>query len=147
MKLDNLNKLKGVKSAKKRRGRGAGSGKGMHTTGAGHKGQKARAGNSMPFGFEGGQVPLYKKLPKLGGFRSLNPKKVAIINLSNLNKFDEGAVVTPESIVESGMINFIPRHGVKVLANGEIEKKLTLKGFLFSESAKQKLEKAGCKIE
>lgn len=147
MEFDKLTRLDGIKGKKKRRGRGAGSGKGNHTTGTGNKGQKSRAGHSLPFGFEGGQVPLYKKLPKLGGFRSVNRKQVASVNISDLASFKEGAVVQPQDLSEKGIIRYVPRHGVKVLAKGEISKKLTLKGFSFSGSAREKLEKAGCIIE
>lgn len=147
MKLHELKRVKSNKTKSKRRGRGVGSGKGAHTTGSGTKGQKSRSGSSIPFGFEGGQVPLHRKMPKIGGFRNPTTKSIAHISLKDLNKFKASTVVTPEKLLESKILKKLPKHGVKILANGDINKKLTLKGFLYSESAKMKLEAAGCKIQ
>ena len=143
MELHNLIKLKGKQRSAKRVGRGGGSGKGWHTTGRGQKGQKARVGHSIPVGFEGGQVPLYKRLPMLGGFHNHRTKRVIGVALEKLNVFKEGATVTPKDLADKKIIKHVPREGVKILANGELKKKLTLKGFLFSKSAREKLEKAG----
>ena len=144
--LSNLGKIKGNKSKKKRRGRGIGSGVGGHTTGSGHKGQKSRSGANIPVGFEGGQVPLYKRLPSLGGFRNTHAKKIVAIPLWKLNSFADGSEITPEVLVEENIINCVPKDGVKILGNGEISKKLKVKGFKLSSSAKEKIEKAGGKV-
>lgn len=146
MDLFNLYKLLGNSKKKKRVGRGAGSGKGFHTTGKGTKGQKARTGHSLPYGFEGGQVPLYKKLPQVVGFKNPRRKEIFNVALSYFNKFEDGQVITPDMLYKS-KYKANPRHGVKILANGELEKKLTFSKFLISEAAKQKIEKAGGKIE
>jgi large subunit ribosomal protein L15 len=145
MRLNSLKKIKGNKSKSKRLGRGFGSGKGGHTVGRGSKGQKARS--KIPFGFEGGQIPLYKKMPQIGGFRSFRPKRITHVSLSDFNVFSANTVVEPKDLVEKGVIKKAPKHGVKILANGEIEKKITFKGFLTSESAKKKIEKAGCTLK
>jgi len=146
MMLNNLSKIKGNKSKKKRRGRGIGSGVGGHTTGSGQKGQKSRSGYNIPVGFEGGQVPLYRRLPSLGGFRNTHTKKIVAVSLGKLDVFSDGSEVTPELLVEKKIINSIPKHGVKILGTGEIKKKLTVKGFKLSSSAKEKIEKAGGKV-
>ena len=142
MKLSKLTRV--TKKKSKRLGRGYGSGKGGHTVGRGAKGQKAR--NTVPFGFEGGQIPLYKRLPKLGGFRNPTKKDIVAISLSKLNLFKAGEVVTPEKLVDKGIIRRIPRHGVKVLNKGILGKKLTLKGFTASKEALKKIKKAGSKL-
>jgi large subunit ribosomal protein L15 len=146
MKLNELKKLKGTRSSKKRIGRGTASGKGGHTVGRGHKGQKARAGSSIPVGFEGGQTPLYKRLPMIGGFKSTSRFKVIGVPLNRLNVFEKGTVVTPKSLVDKRVIRNLGKNRVKILGNGKIDRKLVLKGFLYSEKAKEKLEKAGAKI-
>lgn len=147
MELHNITKTTGYKKPAKRVGRGFGSKKGGHTSGRGMKGQNSRKGRHAPFGFEGGQVPFYKKLPQIGGFKNHNSKKIITVYLGELNSlFANGATVSPKSLVESGYVKEIPRHGVKILANGKIEKKLKLAGFRMSESAKTALEKAGCEI-
>lgn len=146
MDLFNLYKILGNNKRRKRVGRGAGSGKGFHTTGRGTKGQKARTGRSLPYGFEGGQVPLYKKLPQVVGFKNPRKKEVFNVSLSYFNKFEDGQVITPEMLYRS-KFKSSPRNGVKILANGNLEKKLTFSKFLISESAKQKIEEAGGKIE
>ena len=122
-----------------RRGRGHGSGNGK-TAGKGHKGQKARSGAPRP-GFEGGQMPLYRRLPKRG-FTNRNTKEIVGINVSALERFDNGAEVSVETLIESGIIKN-PRDGVKILGNGEITKKLNVKANAFSEGAKQKIEALG----
>ena len=121
------------------RGRGHGSGNGK-TAGKGHKGQKARSGATRP-GFEGGQMPLYRRLPKRG-FTNRNTKEIVGINVSTLERFDNDAVVTVESLMEIGIIKN-PKDGVKILGNGELTKKLTVKVDAFSEGAKAKIEAAG----
>ena len=122
-----------------RRGRGHGSGNGK-TAGKGHKGQKARSGAPRP-GFEGGQMPLYRRIPKRG-FTNRNTKEIVAINVSVLEKFDNDTEVTVATLIENGIIKN-PRDGVKILGNGELTKKLTVKVNAFSESAKAKIEAAG----
>ena len=145
----NLSELKPAEGSKKdnmfRRGRGHGSGNGK-TAGKGHKGQKARSGAPRP-GFEGGQLPLYMRLPKRG-FKNINSKNIVGINLDRLNSFDDGADVTLESLVKSGIIsNPNTIDGVKILGNGELTKKLNVKVNAFSASAKEKIEALGGKAE
>ena len=139
----NLSELKPAEGSKQsnefRRGRGHGSGNGK-TAGKGHKGQKARSGAPRP-GFEGGQLPLYRRLPKRG-FTNINSKEIVAINVGTLNAFDEGAVVTVEALVEKGIIKN-PKDGVKILGNGELTKKLDVKANAFSASAKEKIEALG----
>ena len=126
-----------------RRGRGHASGNGK-TAGKGHKGQKARSGATRP-GFEGGQMPLYRRIPKRG-FTNRNSKTIIGINVSDLERFDNDSVVTVETLIEAGIVKN-PRDGVKILGNGELTKKLTVKAAAFSESAKEKIEQAGGKAE
>ena len=140
MELSNLRPAEGSKhSANFRRGRGHGSGNGK-TAGKGHKGQKARSGATRP-GFEGGQMPLYRRLPKRG-FTNRNTKEIVAINVSALVRFENDAVVTVESLMEIGIVKN-PRDGVKILGDGELTKKLTVKVDAFSEGAKAKIEAAG----
>ncbi len=140
MELSNLKPAAGsVHSDNFRKGRGHGSGNGK-TAGKGHKGQKARSGAPRP-GFEGGQMPLYRRLPKRG-FTCINSKNIVGINLSALEAFEDGAEVTVETLIETGIVKN-PRDGVKILGNGEITKKLTVKANAFSEGAKAKIEAAG----
>lgn len=140
MELSNLKPAEGSKhSANFRRGRGHGSGNGK-TAGKGHKGQRARSGAARP-GFEGGQMPLYRRIPKRG-FTNRNTKEIVGINVSALERFDNDAVVTVESLMEIGIVKH-PRDGVKILGNGELTKKLTVKVNGFSEGAKAKIEAAG----
>lgn len=146
MELDKLTKLKGIKNKAKRVGRGIGSGKGGHTSGRGNKGQKAREGNKPALGFEGGQVPLYKRLPHIGGFRNPVSKKFTSVPLSKLNSFADGTEVSPIELLKSGSVKKIARHGVKILAVGELKKKLTLIGFIYSEKARTLVQKSGSKI-
>jgi len=144
MELNELIKTK--TRSKKRLGRGIGSGKGGHTVGRGTKGQKARTGYNLPRGFEGGQVPLWKKIPQIGGFKSSRAKRIISVSLSKFNLFADGDVVTPQSLIEVGVFKKLNRSKVKVLDYGKLEKKVELKGFLYSKSVKEKLEKAGAKI-
>ena len=139
----NLSELKpaagSTHSANFRVGRGDGSGNGK-TAGKGHKGQKARSGAPRP-GFEGGQMPLYRRLPKRG-FTNRNTKDIVSINITELNRFEDGAVVTIETLVENGVIKN-PKDGVKILGNGELTKKLTVKANAFSASAAEKIQALG----
>ena len=139
----NLSELKpaagSTHSANFRVGRGHGSGNGK-TAGKGHKGQKARSGAPRP-GFEGGQMPLYRRLPKRG-FTNRNTKDIVSINITELNRFEDGAVVTIETLVENGVIKN-PKDGVKILGNGELTKKLTVKANTFSASAAEKIQALG----
>ncbi len=144
MKLHDLAPAQGSIKESKRIGRGAASGQGK-TAGKGHKGQKARSGGSIRPGFEGGQMPLARRLPKRG-FNNIFAKKIVAINLSSLNAFDDGAVVNAEALVEKGIIKKA-YDGVKVLGNGKITKKLTVQATAFSASAKQEIETAGGKAE
>lgn len=146
MNLSNLIKVKNIK-AKKIVGRGIGSGKGGHCVGKGAKGQKVRKGHKIKVGFEGGQVPLYKRLPQIGGFRNPVSKDIFAINLDVLNRFDEGSEVTVESLLTTKVIKRTPRHGIKILSRGKLEKKLVLKGFLYSAAAKEKIEKSGSTLQ
>ncbi len=140
MELSNLRPAEGsVHSKNFRRGRGHASGNGK-TAGKGHKGQKARSG-APRIGFEGGQMPLYRRIPKRG-FKNINTKDIVAINVSRLEVFDNGATVTVESLVEKGIIQDA-RDGVKILGNGELTKKLDVKVSAFSESAKSKIEANG----
>jgi len=140
MDLSNLRPAEGsVHSDNFRRGRGHGSGNGK-TAGKGHKGQKARSGAPRP-GFEGGQMPLYRRLPKRG-FKNRNTKDIVAINVDFLNRLEDGSVVTAESLVEAGVIRHA-RDGVKILGKGDLTKKLTVKVSAVSESAKAKIEAAG----
>ena len=144
IELSNLSPAEGsVKSDNFRRGRGHGSGNGK-TAGKGHKGQKARSGAPRP-GFEGGQMPLYRRIPKRG-FNCPSHKEIVGINLSALDRFEDGAVVDVDALVESGVVRN-PKDGVKILGNGDITKKLTVKANAFSASAKEKIEAAGGNAE
>ena len=146
MNLSQLIKNQGIKRKGKRLGRGIGSGKGGHTVGRGTKGQKARRGHKFSVGFEGGQVPLYKRLPQIGGFNNNRSKEIGVVNLNILNRFENGVKVTPASLVDLGVFKKLPKNGVKILASGKLEKKLTITGFLYSENAKGKIEKSGSEI-
>ena len=141
MELLNLSPAEGSKHSDNfRRGRGHGSGNGK-TAGKGHKGQKARSGGGVRPGFEGGQMPLYRRLPKRG-FTCRNSKEIVGINVSALERFEEGSVVSVETLIESGIVKN-PRDGVKILGNGELSKKLTVQAHAFTEGAKAKIEAAG----
>lgn len=144
MKLFELKPSAGTTKDAKRKGRGHGSGNGK-TAGRGHKGQNARSGGGVRIGFEGGQMPIYRRLPKRG-FNNIFAKKYAEINVSDLNKFEDGAVVDAQALVEAGIIKKT-LDGVKVLGNGNVEKKVTVKAAKFTVSAKEKIEAAGGKVE
>ncbi|WWR16442.1 50S ribosomal protein L15 [Lachnospiraceae bacterium JLR.KK008] len=140
MDLSNLKPAEGSKHSDSfRRGRGHGSGNGK-TAGKGHKGQKARSGATRP-GFEGGQMPLYRRIPKRG-FTNRNTKEIVGINLTVLERFDDGATVDVEALIAAGIVKN-PRDGVKILGNGEFTKKLNVKANAFSASAKEKIEALG----
>lgn len=140
MNLSNLQPAEGSKHSDNfRRGRGHGSGNGK-TAGKGHKGQKARSGGTRP-GFEGGQMPLYRRIPKRG-FTNRNTLDIIGINVSALEKFEAGSEVTVETLIEAGIVKN-PRDGVKILGNGNLTKKLTVKANAFSEGAKEKIEAVG----
>ena len=141
MNLSNLRPAEGSKHSNNFRvGRGHGSGNGK-TAGKGHKGQKARSGGSIRPGFEGGQMPLYRRIPKRG-FTNRNTKEIVGINISALEAFDNDAVVTVETLIETGIVRN-PRDGVKILGNGELTKRLTVKANGFSAAAKEKIESLG----
>ena len=144
MRLDELQPAEGSKFAAKRVGRGIGSGYGK-TSGKGHKGQNARSGGGVRPGFEGGQMPLYRRLPKRG-FNNIFAKKYVSINVSELEKFENGTVVTEELLKESGVVSKT-LDGIKILGRGELTKKLEVKVTKFSASAAEKIEKAGGKAE
>jgi len=145
MKLNTMHPNDGATTTKKRVGRGIGSGLGK-TSGKGHKGQNARSGGGVRPGFEGGQLPLFRRLPKRGFSNARFKVEYATINLSDLNRFEDGAVVTPELLKEMGLVKN-QLDGIKVLGNGTLEKKLTVKAHSFSASAKEKIESLGGKIE
>ena len=144
MKLNELSPAAGSAKAAWRKGRGPGSGNGK-TAGKGHKGQNARSGGGVRPGFEGGQLPLYRKLPKRG-FTNIFATKYAIVNVEKLNAFEDGAVVDINALLEKKIIRK-SFDGLKVLGNGEITKKITVKASIFSASAKEKIEAAGGKAE
>ena len=145
MKLHELSPAAGSTKARKRIGRGAGSGQGK-TAGKGHKGQKARAGRGMRPGFEGGQMPLQRRLPKRG-FNNIFRIEMAIVNVAALDKaFEAGETVTVDALIEKGLVKKV-LGGVKVLGNGELSKALTVQANAFSDSDKQKIEAAGGKAE
>ena len=145
MKLHELMQNAGAKQTRKRVGRGMGSGLGK-TSGKGEKGQKARSGVSIPATFEGGQLPLYRRLPKRGFSNAQFKIKYATINVEDLNNFENGTVVTPELLRETGLVKN-QLDGIKVLGNGTLEKKLTIKANKFSKEAISKIEKSGSKYE
>jgi large subunit ribosomal protein L15 len=140
MKLHELQPAEGSRHTRKRIGRGIGSGTGK-TAGKGHKGQNARSGGGVRLGFEGGQNPLFRRLPKRG-FTNISRKEFSIVSLDALNRFEEGTVVTPELLKETGVISAL-RDGVKVLANGELTVKLTVKAHKFSGAAAEKIAQVG----
>ena len=144
MKLSELSPAEGSVRQAYRKGRGAGSGNGK-TGGRGHKGQKARSGGKVRVGFEGGQMPLVRRIPKRG-FNNVFAKPLTAVNVIALNKFEDGAVVDAAALVEAGIIPECP-YGLKVLGNGALTKKITVKAAAFSESAKEKIEQAGGKAE
>ena len=144
MYINELSPVAGSTHVDKRKGRGHATGNGK-TAGRGHKGQKARSGGGTRIGFEGGQMPLARRIPKRG-FNNIFAKPLEAINVSALNKFEDGAVVDAQALLDAGVLSKCV-YGVKILGNGEISKKLTVKASAFSESAKEKIEAAGGKAE
>jgi large subunit ribosomal protein L15 len=144
MKLHELKPAEGSRKVRNRVGRGIGSGNGK-TSGKGHKGQNARSGGGVRPGFEGGQNPLFRRLPKRG-FTNINRKEYAIVNLEALNRFEDGAEVTVALLLETGIVSN-EKAGIKVLGHGTLSKKLTVKAHKFSASAKEAIENAGGTIE
>ena len=145
MKLHELKASEGATRAPKRKGRGTGTGNGT-TAGRGMNGQKSRSGGGVRLGFEGGQMPLYRRLPKRG-FKNYNHKEIVTLNVSQLEQlYEDGATVVSEDLIERGIIKDT-KDGLKILGNGELTKKLTVRANAFSESAKQKIEAAGGKAE
>ncbi len=145
MKIHELSPAVGARTSAKRLGRGIGSGLGK-TSGKGHKGQWARSGGGVRIGFEGGQMPLARRLPKTG-FDNNWKKVYSVVNLESLNCFEDGTVITAELLLEAGVLSKIEPYGLKVLGNGELIKKLTVKANKFSKSAIEKIEKIGGKVE
>ena len=144
MKIHELSPVAGSTHVGKRKGRGVGTGNGK-TGGRGHKGQHARSGGKVRVGFEGGQMPLVRRVPKRG-FNNIFAKPLTAVNLTAFNGFEDGAVVDAAALIEAGVIASCP-NGLKVLANGTLTKKVTVKAAAFSESAKEKIEQAGGKAE
>ena len=144
MKLHELSPVAGSTQIGKRKGRGHGSGNGK-TGGRGHKGQKARSGGKVRVGFEGGQMPLVRRIPKRG-FINVFAKPLTAVNVIALNAFEDGAVIDAAALIENGIIAECP-NGLKILGNGILTKKVTVKAAAFSESAKEKIEQAGGKAE
>ena len=144
MQIHELSPMPGSTHVDKRKGRGHATGNGK-TAGRGHKGQKARSGGGVRIGFEGGQMPLARRIPKRG-FNNIFAKPLEAVNVSELNKFEDGAEVDAQALLCAGIISKC-RYGVKFLGNGEVTKKLTVKASAFSETAKQKIEAAGGKAE
>ncbi len=144
MNLHELSPVAGSTQVGKRKGRGIGSGNGK-TGGRGHKGQKARSGGKVRAGFEGGQMPLVRRIPKRG-FNNIFAKPLTAVNVAVFNRFEDGAVVDAQALIEAGVISACP-HGLKVLSNGTLTKKITVKAAAFSESAKEKIQQAGGKTE
>lgn len=140
MKLHELKPAEGSRKERNRVGRGVATGNGK-TSGRGHKGQKARSGGGVRPGFEGGQLPLFRRLPKRG-FTNINRKEYAIVNLDQLNKFEDGTEVTPALLVESGVVKN-EKSGIKILGNGSLDKKLTVKAHKFSASAREAIDAKG----
>ncbi|WP_284141028.1 MULTISPECIES: 50S ribosomal protein L15 [unclassified Virgibacillus] len=144
MKLHELKASEGARKERNRVGRGTSSGNGK-TSGRGHKGQKARSGGGVRPGFEGGQMPLFQRLPKRG-FTNIHRKEFAIVNLDALNRFEDGTEITPELLLEEGVVSNL-KAGLKILGKGSVDKKFTVKAHKFSASAKSAIEAAGGKIE
>ena len=146
MNIQSLKPAENSRFNQKRLGRGIGSGLGK-TSGKGHKGQNARSGGGVRVGFEGGQMPLVRKLPRRGFTNADFRKSYSIVNISELNKFEENAVVDAKALLEKGILSKVEEYGIKILGNGKLEKPLTIKANKFSESAKKKIKKVGGKIE
>ncbi len=145
MDIQNLAPAPGAKTESKRLGRGIGSGKGK-TSGKGHKGQWARSGGGVRPGFEGGQMPLIRRVPKRG-FTNIFAKEYSIVNVKDLERFEDGTVVNAELLLESGVLSKVENYGVKVLGDGTLTKKLTVQAKKFTKSAAEIIEKAGGKAE
>ncbi len=145
MNIQNLAPAPGAKTESKRLGRGIGSGKGK-TSGKGHKGQWARSGGGVRPGFEGGQMPLIRRVPKRG-FTNIFAKEYSIVNVKDLERFEDGTVVNAELLLKTGVLSKIENYGVKVLGNGTLTKKLTVQAKKFTKSAAEIIEKAGGKAE
>ncbi|WP_404450880.1 50S ribosomal protein L15 [Virgibacillus necropolis] len=144
MKLHELKATEGSRKERNRVGRGMSSGNGK-TSGRGHKGQKSRSGGGTRPGFEGGQMPLFQRLPKRG-FTNIHRKEFAVVNLDALNRFENGTEITPELLLEEGVVSKL-NAGIKVLGKGAVEKKFTVKAHKFSASAKEAIEAAGGQVE
>lgn len=142
--LNQLKPVEGARHTRKRKGQGVGSGLGK-TAGRGQKGQNSRSGGGVRPGFEGGQIPLFQRLPKRG-FKNVNREEYAVVNVSDLNVFENGAEVTIETLIKAGLVNKT-YDGVKVLGNGTLEKKLTVKASKFSASAEAAIKNAGGTVE
>lgn len=140
MKLHELKPVEGARNKRNRVGRGMSSGNGK-TSGRGHNGQKSRSGGKVGLTFEGGQLPLFRSIPKRG-FTNINRKDYAVVNVAALNRFDNGTEVTPELLIESGIVKN-EKSGIKILGNGKLEKKLTIKAHKFSSSAVEAIEQQG----
>lgn len=144
MKLHELKYTEGARRERKRIGRGQGSGNGK-TAGKGHKGQNARSGGGVRLGFEGGQTPLFRRIPKRG-FTNFTRKEYAVVNVADLNMFDNGTVVTPELLIQAGLVKKV-LNGIKILGDGELTVALTVKANKFSKTAVESIEKAGGNTE
>lgn len=144
MKLHEYKSAEGSRHRRKRLGRGMASGFGK-TSGKGHKGQNARSGGGTRLGFEGGQTPLFQRLPKRG-FTNVGRKEYTVVNIETLNQFDNGTEVSPEQLLEAGVVSKL-QSGIKILGNGTLDKKLTVKAHRFSASAVEAIEKAGGNTE
>ena len=144
MKLHELRAVEGATKARKRRGRGTATGQGK-TGGRGMNGQKSRSGGGVRLGFEGGQMPLYRRIPKRG-FTNIWGTEYTVLNVSDLNRFEAGTTVTPEMLKEAGMAKQV-KDGIKILGNGNLEKSLTVQAHKFSKTAVEKIESAGGKAE
>ena len=145
MKLHELRAVPGAKKAPKRKGRGTATGQGK-TAGRGMNGQNSRSGGGTRPGFEGGQMPLYRRIPKRG-FTNIWRTEYSILNVDDLNRFEAGAVVTPDMLKEVGLVKQMKNGGIKILGNGELEKNITIQAHKFSKSAIEKIESAGGKAE
>ncbi|MFR7986544.1 50S ribosomal protein L15 [Zhenpiania hominis] len=145
MKLHELRAVPGAKKAPKRKGRGTATGQGK-TAGRGMNGQNSRSGGGTRPGFEGGQMPLYRRIPKRG-FTNIWRTEYSILNVDDLNRFEAGAVVTPDMLKEAGLVKQMKNGGIKILGNGELEKNITIQAHKFSKSAIEKIESAGGKAE
>lgn len=145
MRLHELKAVDGATKAPKRKGRGTGTGNGT-TAGRGMNGQKSRSGGGVRLGFEGGQMPLYRRIPKRG-FTNIWGTEYTVLNVSDLNRFEAGSTVTVESLKEAGLAKQVKNGGIKILGNGDLEKSLTVKANKFSKTAIEKIESAGGKAE